>query len=449
MKSTYSIISFLSVLLCSSAFATEKAQQQYPTEYKEWQQTLTQSENEDMLEKYPATVILWAGSGFSKDYNSPRGHQFAVTDAARTLRTGVAPKDGKMGKSASCWTCKTPQAWQTMNMKGEEGFAAMNFTDIGPYVNQVVHCDDCHKSGSDELALPRPHAQNAMKKVKLPFEKQPHYMQSSQTCGQCHVTYYFQPEAENKVNIPWIFGSTADLIEKYYDTRRFYEWIHPISQVPMLKARHPEFEHWSRSSHAKHEVGCVDCHMPIVKDEQGNKHHSHQVGSASANFDTTCKACHSNKEYRLKLLEENTQWVETTRKRLEDSLVKAHYEAQAAWKAGASVHQMNEAIMAIRHSQWRWDFITASHGAAAHNPDEAKQVLNIAVQQVSVARSLLAKILKDFKVETVNYPDYSSKAKAQQAIGLDIDSLTKEKRDYIEQVINKEWQPVANIQAGH
>lgn len=43
----------------------------------------------------PRLVILWAGYPFSRDYNKPRGHAFAVTDVRETLRTG-APKTLKM-----------------------------------------------------------------------------------------------------------------------------------------------------------------------------------------------------------------------------------------------------------------------------------------------------------------------------------------------------------------
>lgn len=78
-----------------------------------------------------------------------------------------------------------------------------------------------------------------MAKVHKPFGEQNQSMQQSQVCGQCHVTYYFQPERQDKVNIPWIFGNSADEIEKYYDARQFFEWVHPVSRTPLVKARIP------------------------------------------------------------------------------------------------------------------------------------------------------------------------------------------------------------------
>lgn len=42
-------------------------------------------------------VVLFAGYGFAKDYNAPRGHMYAIEDNRNSLRTG-APVDGKTGK---------------------------------------------------------------------------------------------------------------------------------------------------------------------------------------------------------------------------------------------------------------------------------------------------------------------------------------------------------------
>ncbi|WP_258405949.1 ammonia-forming cytochrome c nitrite reductase subunit c552 [Shewanella acanthi] len=430
----------------ASAIADESQQamaEKYPQQYQSWDATLEQKEREDVLAKNPHNIILWAGSSYAKEYHSPRGHQFAVADVAQTLRTGVAPKAGDKGLSASCWTCKTPDAPRLINELGFEGYAAKNFTDLGREIKSVVYCTDCHEAGTEKLSLPRPHAKDAMAKIHLPFEEQNASMKGAQVCGQCHVTYYFRPEKSNIVNIPWIFGNTADLIEKYYDTRRFYEWIHPLSQTPMLKARHPEFEHWSRSKHAEVGVTCVTCHMPAAEDDKGNAFTSHKVDKALPNFDVSCKGCHSSQEAMTTKLSNLKKQIETKAHEVEDLLVKAHYEAKAAWGAGANWEQMNDVIMDIRHSQWRWDFAMSSHGIYAHNPDEAMQLLTKASEQAKSARAGLAKVLKQLKVEQVSYPDISTKEKAQQAVGLVEADLVKEKQQFIEDEINKHWDPIA------
>lgn len=427
-----------------SADATDTAfEKKYPEQYQSWLATSEQVEREDMLANYPAAVILWAGSSFAKEYNSPRGHHFAVADASHSLRTGVLPADGKKGLSASCWTCKTPDAPRLMKELGVEGYSAKNFAELGTEINSVVYCTDCHEKGSAKLALPRPHAQDAMAKVHLPFEKQDINMQGSQVCGQCHVTYYFQPERSNKVNIPWIFGNDADKIEKYYDTRRFYEWLHPISRTPILKARHPEFEHWSRSVHAERGVSCISCHMPESENKDGKSYTNHQVGKAMDNYAQVCQSCHGNKQALLTKLEDGKHQIESRARKVEGLLVKAHYEAGAAWDAGANWAVLNDAIMAIRHAQWRWDFAMASHGLYAHNPKEGIQLLDTAIEQVTYARKALAEILSMYKVESVAYPDYSTKQAAHKAVGISLEKLTAEKKAFIEAELDKHWPKVS------
>ena len=415
---------------------------QFTAQFASWAATEEQAEREDMLANYPANIILWAGSSFAKQYHSPRGHQFAVADVTHTLRTGVTPEAGTKGLSASCWTCKTPDAPRLMNELGVQGFSGKNFTDLGSEIKSVVYCTDCHVKGSDKLALPRPHAQDAMTKIHLPFDKQDISMQGAQVCGQCHVSYYFQPESSNKVNIPWIFGNDADKIEKYYDTRRFYEWIHPISKTPILKARHPEFEHWSRSKHAKRGVTCITCHMPAATDKNGKEYTNHQVGNALAQFDKACSSCHSSQGKIEKALDRDKQAIDKAARHVENLLVKAHYEAKAAWGAGASWPIMNDTIMAIRHAQWRWDFAMASHGLYAHNPQEGKALLAKATEQANYAREQLKEILTKLEVKDVYYPDISTKEKAHQAIGISVEQLTKEKQAFLKQEVEKHWSPI-------
>ncbi|MCE9679870.1 ammonia-forming cytochrome c nitrite reductase subunit c552 [Shewanella sp. AS1] len=434
---------FSPLVLQAEDVSPEAMQAKYPDQYQSWLATSEQAERKDMLASYPAAIVLWAGSSYAKEYHSPRGHHFAVADVTHTLRTGVAPAEGTKGLSASCWTCKSPDVPRLIGELGVEGFSAKNFTDLGTEMKSVVYCTDCHVQGTSKLTLPRPHAQEAMAKIHLPFDEQSRHMQGAQVCGQCHVTYYFQPERSNRVNIPWIFGSTADLIEKYYDTRRFYEWIHPISRTPIVKARHPEFEHWSRSAHAKAGVTCIDCHMPESVDEKGKTFTNHQIGQALPNYEQACQACHSDKQALVSRLDTNKAEVEDKARLVEQLLVKAHYEAGAAWDAGASWAIMNDAIMAIRHSQWRWDFAMSSHGLYAHNPQEGIALLNVAIEQATYARSALAEILSMLKVSKVNYPDISTKESAQKAVGIEVEKLTKEKQAFIEQEVDKHWPEVS------
>ena len=69
----------------------------------------------DMLEVDPRLVVLWAGYGFSKDYNQGRGHAYAVEDVRNTLRTGAPVNGATSPMPNTCWTCKSPDVPRLMN----------------------------------------------------------------------------------------------------------------------------------------------------------------------------------------------------------------------------------------------------------------------------------------------------------------------------------------------
>lgn len=80
----------------------------------------------DVLDKNPNLVVLWAGYGFSKDYNSPRGHFYAINDLQNSLRTGGPTKPGQGPMPATCWTCKSPDIPRLMNEIGIDEFYRAN-----------------------------------------------------------------------------------------------------------------------------------------------------------------------------------------------------------------------------------------------------------------------------------------------------------------------------------
>ena len=72
----------------------------------------------DALDDQPEMVILWAGYGFSKDYNQPRGHAWAITDVHNTLRIGSPMEPGDGPQPSTCWTCKSTDVPRLMSEMG-------------------------------------------------------------------------------------------------------------------------------------------------------------------------------------------------------------------------------------------------------------------------------------------------------------------------------------------
>ena len=92
-------------------------------------------------------------------------------------------------------------------------------------------------------------------------------------------------------------------------------------------------------------------------------------------------------------------------------LVRAHVEAKKAWDLGASETQMKDILMGIRHAQWRWDYVAASHGGSFHSPVESSRIISTGITTVQETRLKLARLFAEFGFnEEVPYPDISTKA---------------------------------------
>ncbi len=116
----------------------------YPRQYDSWKKTRKSDQIIDMLEEKPQLAVLWAGYGFAKDYNAPRGHGNALQSNQNTLRTG-APFDPKSGPMpTACWTCKSPDVPRLIDQMGENDFYTGKWARHGGEVVNPIGCADCH-----------------------------------------------------------------------------------------------------------------------------------------------------------------------------------------------------------------------------------------------------------------------------------------------------------------
>ncbi|MEI8601033.1 ammonia-forming nitrite reductase cytochrome c552 subunit [Shewanella sp. PP-Sp27a-2] len=434
--------------MAAGAMASDKTEprnevykDKFANQYASWHDTDKSTENTDVLASDPSLVVLWAGYGFAKDYNAPRGHMYAITDVRNTLRTG-APTNAEDGPMPmACWSCKSPDVPRLIEEQGEDGYFKGKWAKGGPEVVNTIGCGDCHEKGTPKLRISRPFAERGMEALGTPFAKASKKDKQSMVCGQCHVEYYFEKKEGRKgfVKFPWDMGTTVEQMETYYDGIEFSDWTHALSKTPMLKAQHPDYETWKLGVHGKNDVSCVDCHMPKVTNDKGRKYTDHKVGNPFDRFEETCATCHSqSKEFLVGLTNERKAKVKELKGRAEAQLVKAHFEAAAAWKAGATEAEMKPILTDIRHSQWRWDYAIASHGAAAHAPEEVLRILGTAVDKAADARVKLAQLLaKKGITDPVAIPDISTKAKAQAALGMDMEKMNAEKEAFKKDMLPK------------
>ncbi len=423
----------------------------FPLEYQSSLQTLDTSfatyqggsTMRDVLEEDPRLVVLFAGYGFSKDYNQGRGHAYAIEDIHNTLRTGGPKGKGDGPMPATCWTCKSPDVPRLMNEIGIAEFYSGKWADKGAEIVNPIGCADCHNPETMKLRITRPALVEAFDAMGKDINKATHNEMRSLVCAQCHVEYYFDKKLPGKEGVPylkfpWKGGFTVEAMEDYYDNIEFSDWIHKLSKTPMLKAQHPGYETFVTGVHADRGVSCADCHMPY-KSEGGQKFTDHHIRSPLSNTSNACQVCHREESDKLIAnVYERQRKATENRLKLEDLLVKAHLEAKKCWDLGATEEQMKPILTDIRHGQWRWDYSAASHGASFHSPVETARVIGSGLVIAQEARVKLARLLADLgHNKPIEMPDISTKEKAQEFIGLDMEKLRAEKAEFKKTLLPK------------
>ena len=409
----------------------------YPRQYDTWKKTGKSSKIEDMVKKYPQLAILWAGYGFSKDYNAPRGHAYALQSNRNTLRTGAptGPKDGPM--PMACWSCKSPDVPRLMKEKGELEFFTGKWARAGSEIVNPIGCADCHNSQTGELEISRPYLERALVASGRKLEELTFQDKRSLACAQCHSEYYFlktpykdkdgNEKTAKVVTFPWEQGLTAEDMENYYNDYEFKDWTHKLSKTPMLKAQHPGYEIFTTGIHFKRGLSCADCHMPYTQ-EGGVKFSTHHIQSPLDNIANSCLTCHRQSEDEFKnIVKEKLARKDQLNVIAMDNIASAHLMAKKAFEKGATEAEMKTATETIRSAQWLWDYSIASHGSFFHAPEETLRLLAVANNKAQQARLDLSGILAKHGIINYKVPDFSTKEKAQKLAGVNLDKLVDEK----------------------
>ena len=168
----------------------------YPRQYASWKETSKSEKIDDMLKKKPQLPILWAGYAFSKDYNAPRGHFYAVQDVINTLRTGapVSPITGPL--PTACWSCKSPDVPRLIAGGRGEGIFHRQMGEIRQRGGESHRLRRLSRQ-QDRRTRPHPPLSQtwSCRHGRRCRQAQQEDMRSL-VCAQCHSEYYFKKTEE-------------------------------------------------------------------------------------------------------------------------------------------------------------------------------------------------------------------------------------------------------------
>src|SRR6185369_14964365 len=340
------------------------------------------------LEQDPRLKTMWAGYSFSADYRERRGHAYMLEDQTYTGRQAFNPP-------AMCINCHASMVTTYMKLcDGDimKGFNAisdqhMTYPQIRQTVKHAVACIDCHDPKNMQLRVTRPAFIEGIKALKASEGIQNYDVNTmasrqemrSYVCGQCHVTYYFQPP-NKRLTYPWAKGIKVENIVALEDELKVSEWIHPDTGASMIKARHPEFEMWNQGVHARSGVACADCHMPYMR-QGGLKISDHQVNSPLLKINRSCQTCHHFPESELKARAEDMQdRYYSLRNTALDALMDLINDIkQARQKGDVPADRLAKAQDYHRHASFMIDFIMSENSMGFHAPQESTRILGEAI----------------------------------------------------------------------
>ena len=339
------------------------------------------------LQADPRLKIMWAGYSFSSDYRERRGHAYMLEDQTFTERQ-------KFNPPAMCINCHASLVTTFLKlgdgdlMKGFNVISEKHLTypQIRQYVKHAVACIDCHDPQTMQLRVTRPAFIEGIRALKASQGVQDYDVNKAATrqemrsfvCGQCHVTYYFQPP-DKRLAFPWTKGLKVEDIIASEDAQKLKEWEHPDSGAALIKARHPEFEMWNQGVHARSSVACADCHMPYMR-QGGLKISDHQVNSPLLKVNRACQTCHHFEESELKARVEDIQdRFFNLRNTALDALIDLINDIKAQKAKGAPDAQLASARDYQRKGQFMIDFVMSENSMGFHAPQEAVRILGDAI----------------------------------------------------------------------
>jgi nitrite reductase (cytochrome c-552) len=368
----------------------------YPHHYRMTMQTQVDygktayggSRQYDKLKANPFRRRAFAGHAFELDYKSARGHFYSQIDQRESLRTR------EVLQPAACIQCHAAEGPRLIAEYGWEEFHRFSYDDLKHKLHHGTSCTDCHAPDTLELRIARPAFIRGMQQRGIDVTQATRQELRTYVCAQCHIEYYFRGENRELVP-PWSHGLSVDEIEQHYDEQGFRDWVHAETGAPLIKIQHPDFELYSKGTHAQQGVSCADCHMPTTHDN-GPKLTDHWIRSPLTNVRSACLKCHAGSEEELRARAEAIQHRTTESLRVTERAISKLMDAiVAAKKRGATDEALREAREFHRRAQLRWDFIDAENSTGFHSPHEAARALLHAVDfarrgERSVSRTVSA-----------------------------------------------------------
>jgi len=448
------------ITIIDAALCGKCHQDEYSSFFKVDYEAQARKEKGAPAGRSPMMDKLLAPYGFTFEHNEPRGHAFMVTDQFVVDRfaggrfqykkgwLGVDAvgrtwdvledrgPDFKMAETAkagnpTCIQCKTSDhilKWKFMGEKDpkaqwdrtSEALAVAKDTSnpMG-----CIHCHDPHGAqprivrdalikgvamdgstmfaGKDGKTDLQAIDFRGFRKIGIMKKADSRLM-----CAQCHVEYACGKGLEFDTGKGAGFDDPRtnhfpltgpkDILA-HYKKLNFYDFKHAVTGARLVKLQHPEAETYAGSIHDKAGVGCVDCHMPIMKNKQGKAFKSHMVIKPKNHVKEACMRCHPDSTVERKLYQ-----IDAVQNYIKGKMRKSEYwlgqlidTYAVAKRAGVDEAILAKAREKHEEAHVLWEWWTAENSDGFHNPDIARESLTASIAASKEAVALLNKAMDE------------------------------------------------------
>lgn len=335
------------------------------------------------LEEDPRLTIMWAGYPFAKGYTHARGHEWMLDDQRYTVRVLDFDQPG------TCLNCHAsmPEVYDELGdgdrMAGFDAVNRMAYDEATQHASGPIACIDCHDPETMALRITRPAFITGIAALKASEGIEDYDVNRDATrdemrsyvCAQCHVEYYFDGDAGNRLTYPWSEGNHIDDIWEYYQKDGHIDFEHEITGASILKAQHPEFEIWSQGVHASAGVSCADCHMSYDR-SAAQKVTNHHINSPLFDANASCGTCHSDDAETLvdRVVTIQDRFV-VSRNQAFDALVSLIYNIEEAMGNGVDDDALDLAREYQNKASFYLDFVYSENSYGFHASAYTQAVL--------------------------------------------------------------------------
>jgi len=378
---------------------------------------------------YP--LEYYSSLGSADDLDDPEDPNFGYGHGSQAKFMGKSIMNAQRsgGQNATCFSCKSARFNDMEKEYGSDVFSGTKSTKYGAMMRteDFWSCTTCHSD------MKRPAASSG-RQIITPaifgpelFSKLP---PKAAVCAQCHNN--LAPWSDSRIIVSnaaikkgktaYRYGWDPDAMIRAtledaspagvrYPEGKTYEMSKSAGAKTdknlgiylIANGSHADAELFMGSVHYKMNVGCADCHMPVMEDKTGKKYRSHDSSKSVLNSKASmqyCLSCHKTES--IKTVGDMANFVRAAQKKLGEkdiAVAKALDKTfellkKAAETKGFDKARLEKAKLNYATASYYKEYVYGNRGATpgekvAHNPELAPKYLEKALSLLEETDKLL------------------------------------------------------------